>query len=364
MIENPKLDVLRKNLDQIDEQIIGLLAERQMNVDAIGSVKLNTKSPTRDYQREKQVIDNIVNYAISKKVDPEIAKQIFSLIIRTSLEKQENQKINTSGYGSEKSALIIGGKGKMGQWFGRFLSNQGFKVDISDINSDDNDNVDYQTCELNYDYIIVAAPIAASAQIIKNLASLQPQGIVLDVGSIKSPLKLPLMQLVDSGCKVVSIHPMFGPDIKLLSNKHVIFINLGDTESVEKVKQLFQPTMVEQIDMQLEDHDRLVAYILGLSHVINIAFMSVLSESGEAADTLSQLSSTTFDAQLSIGENVVSENPHLYFEIQKLNNYSKSTLNALGDAVQRIITVVNNNQEQAFVNIMKKAQSYISSRDH
>jgi chorismate mutase/prephenate dehydrogenase len=357
-----KLDILRKNLDNIDEQIISLLAERQMNVDAIGSVKLNTKSPTRDFQREKQVIDNIVNYANSKNVDPEIAKQIFSLIIKTSLEKQENQKINTSGYGSKKSALIIGGNGKMGQWFSRFLSNQGFKVAISDIDSTQTHNIDYLNTELNYDYIIVAAPIAASAEILQNLSTLQPDGIILDVGSIKSPLKLPLMNLLDSGCKVVSIHPMFGPDIKLLSNKHVIFIDLGDSDSVEKVKDLFHPTMVEQIDMQLEDHDRLIAYILGLSHIINIAFMSVLSESGEAAETLSKLSSTTFDAQLSIGKNVVSENPHLYFEIQKLNNYSKSTLNALGDAVQRIITVVNNNQEQAFVKIMGKAQDYINSR--
>ncbi len=361
-MDTSKLDALRRNLDRIDERIIELLAERQMNVDDIGSVKLSTKSPTRDYQREKQVIDNIMNCAIENKVDPEIAKQIFSLIIKTSLEKQEKQKINTSGYGSEKHALVIGGNGKMGQWFVRFLSNQGFKVDISDIHSMDDNNVDYTQIELNYDYIIVAAPIAASAKILQELARLQPTGIVMDVGSIKSPLKLPLMNLVDAGCKVVSIHPMFGPDIKLLSNKHVIFIDLGDAESVQKVKALFQPTMVEQIDMQLEDHDRLVAYILGLSHVINIAFMSVLSESGEAADTLARLSSTTFDAQLAIGENVVSENPHLYFEIQKLNNYSKSTLNALGDAVQRIITVVNNNQEEAFVKIMQKAQSYMQSR--
>ena len=361
-MDTSKLDKLRNNLDKIDEQIIGLLAERQMNVDAIGSVKLNTKSPTRDYQREKQVIDNIMNYARSKNVDQDIAKQIFSLIIKTSLEKQENQKINTSNYGSKKAALIIGGLGKMGQWFAQFLSNQGFRVDISDINFDHIDNIDYQNSELNYDFIIVAAPIAASADILHKLAKIKPTGIVLDIGSIKSPLKLPLMQLVDAGCKVVSIHPMFGPNLRLLSNKHVIFIDLGDTQSVDKVKQLFEPTMVEQIDMQLEDHDRIIAYILGLSHVINIAFMSVISESGEAAETLSKLSSTTFDAQLSIGKNVVAENPHLYFEIQKLNNYSQSTLNALGDAVQRIITVVNNNQEQAFVNIMTKSSKYLQSR--
>ena len=356
-----KLNELRKNLDTIDEQIVALLAERQMNVDAIGSVKLDTKSPTRDYEREKQVIDNVIKVAKEKNVDSDIVKQIFTLIIKTSLEKQENQKINTSDFGFEKSALIIGGCGKMGQWFARFLSNQGFRVDISDLNQDEN-NVDYKTVKLDYDYIIVAAPIDASGKILKDLATLKPKGIVLDIGSIKSPLKLPLMQLSDAGCKVVSIHPMFGPDVKLLSNKHVIFINMGDSASVEKVKQLFKPTMAEQIDMQLEDHDRLVAYILGLSHIVNIAFMLVLSESGEAAGTLSKLSSTTFDAQFAIGENVVSENPHLYLEIQKLNNYSSSTLNALGDAVQRIITVISNNQEQAFVKIMQKAQLYSNSR--
>jgi chorismate mutase/prephenate dehydrogenase len=156
---------------------------------------------------------------------------------------------------------------------------------------------------------------------------------------------------------------MFGPDAKLLSNKHVIFINLGDSDSIEKTKQLFQPTMAEQIDMQLEDHDRLIAYILGLSHILNIAFMTVLSESGEAAETLAQLSSTTFDAQLNIAKNVVSENPNLYFEIQKLNNYTPSTLNALSDAVERIVQVVNNNQADAFVNIMQKAQKYMQTRN-
>ena len=121
--------------------------------------------------------------------------------------------------------------------------------------------------------------------------------------------------------------------------------------------------MVEQIDMQLEDHDRLIAYILGLSHIINIAFMTVLSESGEAAETLSKLSSTTFDAQLSIGENVVAENPHLYFEIQKLNDYSKSTLNALANTVQRLVTIISNDQEQAFTKIMQQAEKYVQNKN-
>jgi len=364
-MDTKKLDLLRRKLDEIDEHIITLIAERQFNVEQIGNVKLSTNSPTRDYQREKQVIDKIRNHATHKGLDPHIAQKIFELVIETSLSKQEIQKVKESNYGSNKSALIIGGNGKMGQWFAHFLASQNFDVDINDIEPLKNQHnfiADYSCIELNHDYIIVATPIQKSAEILQHLSQLKPTGIVLDISSIKSPLRLPLRQLADSGCKVVSIHPMFGPDIQLMSGKHVIFMDMGNEEAVNQVKQLFQPTMAERIDMKFEDHDRLIAYVLGLSHVVNIAFMTVLSESGEAAKLLSKLSSTTFDAQLSIANNVTNENPNLYFEIQKLNDYSPTTLNALSDAVQRIIQMIHQDNQAAFVKIMTQAKSYMAQR--
>ena len=360
-----KLDLLRNKLDEIDANIISLIAERQFNVEQIGNVKLSTNSPTRDYQREKQVIDKVRNHAIAKGLDPEVAQQIFELVIETSLSKQEVQKVKESNFGSNKSALIIGGNGKMGQWFAQFLASQNFDVHINDIEPLTQHHTfitDFSKIELNHDYIIIATPIQKSAEILKQLVSLKPTGIVLDISSIKSPLRLPLRQLADSGCKVVSIHPMFGPNIQLMSGKHVIFIDMGNEEAVNQVKQLFQPTMAERIDMKFEDHDRLIAYVLGLSHVVNIAFMTVLSESGEAADLLSQLSSTTFDAQLNIANKVSNENPNLYFEIQKLNHYSPTTLNALSDAVQRIIQMIHQDNQVAFVNIMTQAKNYMHQR--
>ena len=58
--------------------------------------------------------------------------------------------------------------------------------------------------------------------------------------------------------------------------------------------------------MDLESHDRLIAYVLGLSHALNIAFVTVLAESGEAAPALARLSSTTFDEQLAVARKVSS----------------------------------------------------------
>ena len=364
-MDTKKLDQLRNKLDEIDEQIITLIAERQFNVEQIGNVKLSTNSPTRDYQREKQVINKVRNHARKQGLDPEVAQHIFELVIETSLSKQETQKVKESNYGSNKTALIIGGNGKMGQWFAQFLASQDLDVFIHDtepLPDQHNFIEDFRAIELNHDYIILATPIQTSADILNELSALKPSGIVLDISSIKSPLRLPLRQLADSGTRVVSIHPMFGPNIQLMSGKHVIFMDMGNEEAVNQVKQLFQPTMAERIDMKFEDHDRLIAYVLGLSHVLNIAFLTVLSESGEAAELLSKLSSTTFDAQMSIADNVSRENPHLYFEIQKLNHYSPTTLNALSDAIQRIIQMVHQNNQDAFVNIMTQARSYMMQR--
>ena len=81
--------------------------------------------------------------------------------------------------------------------------------------------------------------------------------------------------------------------------------------------------------MSLDEHDRLIAYVLGLSHALNIAFFTALAESGEAAPRLSRMSSTTFDAQLDVASDVADESPELYYEIQALNDYGAESLQAL-----------------------------------
>ena len=92
--------------------------------------------------------------------------------------------------------------------------------------------------------------------------------------------------------------------------------------------------MADLVVMGLDEHDRLIAFVLGLSHALNIAFFTALAESGEAAPRLARMSSTTFDAQLDVATRVAAENPDLYFEIQSLNDYGVESLNALQAAVE------------------------------
>ncbi len=117
-----------------------------------------------------------------------------------------------------------------------------------------------------------------------------------------------------------------------------------------------------RFEMALDDHDRLIAYVLGLSHALNIAFFTALAESGESAPRLAKLSSTTFDAQLDVAARVAAENPHLYFEIQSLNPQGIHALEDLLRAVTRLVDIVREGDEPAFVALMEQGRRYLAGR--
>lgn len=358
------LDDLRTNLSAVDRQLIELIAERQRIVSEIGKSKLQAGAGTRDYAREKEVIEMGRAQASKVGVDPDIAEELLHLLIRTSLESQERDRVVAEGKGDGQSALVIGGAGKMGRWFVEFFASQGFVTTVADRAVEDGPGSfnNWTDAGVDYDVIVVAAPLAVSGRILAQLAVLKPRGLVFDIGSLKSPLIDGLQELRAAGCRVTSLHPMFGPDTRLLSGRHLIFCDVGDPAATSAAKTLFAATMVEQLDMGLDDHDRLIAYVLGLSHALNIAFFTALAESGEAAPKLAKMSSTTFDSQLLVSAAVARDNPHLYFEIQNLNKFGLGALQALCDAAERIRESVAGGDEQAFVELMEKGREYLALR--
>jgi chorismate mutase/prephenate dehydrogenase len=361
------LDELRQQLNQLDGELLALIAKRQAISREVAAAKRATGYPTRDYQREREVILGVRAKAEKLGLPPDLAEQVMRLLIRSSLTTQEQVSVATKGAGTGRSALVIGGAGKMGGWFVQFLVSQGFAVQVADPSGaapgipviDDWHGLP----DLNaFDFIVVATPLGASGAILSELALRKPRGVVFDLGSLKSPLRGGLNALKAAGVKVTSLHPMFGPSTELLSGRHVIFIDMGSAEALEAAKALFQPTMAEQVVMGLEEHDRLIAYVLGLSHALNIAFFTALAESGEAAPRLARMSSTTFDAQLDVAGNVAEESPELYFEIQALNDYGSESLQALSSAVERLRSAVLTRDFATFRLLMEQGLSYLQGR--
>ena len=357
------LKTLREQLTEVDMKIIDLIHQRQSLSNKIGSIKRKEGKPTRDFLREKQVLELAISHAEKLNMEPDVIVDVMQLLIKSSLKTQEKARVRAEGQGSGRSALVIGGAGRMGNWFVEFMKSQGFDVHVADPNANvetENTFSNWRETDDSYDVTVVAAPLRESAVILSQMLAMTRTGLIFDIGSLKAPFKETLKQMAEKGMQVASIHPMFGPNTELLTGKHIIFMDVGSDQSLEKVQKLFESTTAQQIKMSLDNHDFAISYVLGLSHALNIAFSKVLSASSEKKDLLSQLSSTTFKDQLGVAKRVTDDNPHLYYEIQHLNKYSLKIIAELGQAVQKIYDCVDKGNEADFVEMMKQGKSYFS----
>ncbi|UCD23746.1 MAG: bifunctional chorismate mutase/prephenate dehydrogenase [Gemmatimonadota bacterium] len=360
-----ELESMRDQLRAIDEELFALVARRQRIGLEIGRRKVEAGMPTRDFSQEKTVLQRAANWAREHDLSVDLAERIMLQLIDASLTAQEQSRVVGQGGGEGKRVLVIGGAGKMGGWMARFLSSQDFVVDVADPRgpvAGFGHLSDWHDSDLDHDVIVIAAPIRASRDILQQMVQEPPQGLIFDIGSLKTPLREPLLELAAAGAKVTSIHPMFGPDTDLLSARHVIFVDVGVPHATQAARSLFDSTMALQVQMDLESHDRVIAYVLGLAHALNIAFFTALASSGEEVPELTQFSSTTFDAQLEIARSVSQENPNLYFEIQSLNAYGLDALEALASAVAQIRSVVESEDEASFADLMTTGKRFLERR--
>jgi chorismate mutase/prephenate dehydrogenase len=352
-------------LTELDGRLLELVARRQALSEEVAAVKRASGRATRDFAREREVILRARTQAERLGFSPDLAESLLRQLIQSSLATQERSRVAAQAQGSGKRALVIGGRGKMGGWFAEFLASQGFRVAIADPVAGPpgfEQLPAWQSAPLDHDLIVLATPLGATAELLHVLAQRAPRGLIFDLGSVKTPLRSGLHALKQAGCRVTSLHPMFGPDTELLSGRHVIFIDLGDAQALTEAQELFAPTMAERVVMDLDEHDRLIAYVLGLSHALNIAFFTALADSGEAALRLAKLSSTTFDSQLEVASRVAAESPELYFEIQSANEYGGESLAALQKAVQRLVAAVKEKDSGEFAALMNRGRAYLDVR--
>lgn len=349
---------LRERLDEIDSAIVDLVAERQAVVTTIGEHKLRTGLPLRHYEREREVIDRGVERAESLGLEGAVAREILQTLIHHSLSNQETHKLVQSEHGHGQRALVIGGLGRMGAWVSRYLDMVGYNVDVADHAPGDTPYhrvSDWEAVVDDYALIVVAAPLRPSNAILLRLAELRPQCLVFDIGSLKSPMREGLDAMRESGCRICSVHPMFGPDEIGLSGRHILFVNVGHQQATDEARALFAHTAADCVELSLEEHDEVMAWVLGLSHLVNIAFAGALAKSGEAVPLLRQISSSTFNAQLKVATQVVSENPHLYYEIQYGNAYTAEVSEHFKKVLDELISAVTENNEDIFTRYMDVA---------
>jgi len=361
-----RLEGLRQRIRRLDAALLALVSERMQLALEIGAAKRAAGIPLRDYAVEKNVLARAATNATDLGLTPELARALTELLIDEACRLQEEQHF--SAYqGDAESILILGGEGKMGRWFARFFANQGHRVRVYDPLAGPGEWPRVASLAEGLEgssLALVATPLGRVAEDLLAIAEHGFAGTVWDVASLKSHLKPALERVRASGIAVTSVHPMFGPGARTLSGRVICLCDCGDPNATAHVEGLFRDTAATLVRLSLDEHDRAAAYVLGLSHLVNMVFAHTLSESAFTRAELDAVGSTTFQAQMGTTASVIAETPDLYYDIQRLNPYSAELYESLQKSLADWTRWVREGDYDAFARGMTQGRAWTRPWDH
>jgi chorismate mutase/prephenate dehydrogenase len=351
------VDAIRWHIEEVDNQIMELIGQRMHLAKQMGQHKMGKGMPVRHLRVEDEVLARYAARAQRSDITEDAARRIAHILIHESVDAQFRLP-RPEG----KMITVVGATGKMGGWLVRYLGAQGHDVTVSEIVSRSPYEYELARSVGKADIVIISTPISATGELLDKVLSLEPKGTVFDIASIKTPLVPRLRQAAESGLKVCSVHPMFGPDVESLLDRNVLVCDCGSEEGLAVAHDMFQGTGANVHEIHVEEHDKLMSYVLGMSHALNIAFFNALVNSGLTKGELDQAASTTFRHQECASRRVAEENPELYYEIQHLNPHTKEALDLLVRSIEEIREAATADRSDEFVRIMEQGRRYLGGR--
>ena len=180
-----------------------------------------------------------------------------------------------------KTIAIIGAGGQMGKWLSNYFQKNGFDVTGFDTENPISNNINKAesliSAILNKEFVLLSTPTKKTPEIIRLIAKeMKRESYLIDITSQKSKTATALGKIPAKVCPVC-IHPMFGPGSKGVKNQNIISIPIKDgKKELDIAKDLFPEANFVTIDSN--EHDKKIAIILGLTHLINIAFANILAK--------------------------------------------------------------------------------------
>ncbi len=335
-----------------------LIARREDVSHEIGLVKKRGGLKIRDIPREKKVVGKMTALAKSLNANKDITKEISRLLIADSVNVQKG--VRREGLEGKK-AVVVGGSGKMGEWMCRFLSNRGAEVKVWDPRGrlKGYSNVRLLDQAINSsDIIIVASPLGLCPDDLRRVVSARPSGLIFDICSIKSHIAGILRLGAADGLKVTSVHPMFGPSAPSAKGMNVVICDCGSKRATDEAKEMFGFAGARITRLYLEEHDQMMAYILGLSHVTGLLFGTTLASSGMSFAQLQSVQGPSFARLAALAKDISGESRRVYHDIQALNPRTKEMLDIMESSLGKIKDAAIEKEHDEFIQLMHSVKEY------
>lgn len=263
---------------------------------------------------------------------------------------------------------IIGGSGKMGRWFANFLLKEGKEVIVTGRNKEKlleaERQLDVEVTTNNVeavksaDAILLSVPIDNFEEVVEQVSPyMRPEQVIIDITSIKVFPVETMHKHIKAGL-TLGTHPVFGPGAKSIANQNFVLTptNERETTLAQKMRGYLEAREAKVTLMTPQEHDEMMAVVLGLAHFIAIVSADTLL-SVDKLKQMEAISGVTYKVLLTLVESVISEDPGLYASLQMSLPNMMEIEKLFQRRAKTWADLVKNKDKQEFVERMKALRS-------
>lgn len=347
----PQLKVFRNEIDEIDSQLVDLLAKRRLVTTKVGELKSQVGMPIYAPEREVELLTLRRQQAIEAGVSPELIEDILRRLMRDSYISQD-----ASGYQCInpdcKKVVIIGGDGQLGKIFVDLFRRSDYQVTVLE-------QADWPRSEMilaDASVVIVAVPIRLTSMIIQKLNILSAECILADVTSIK---EMPLYEMmkIHQG-PVVGLHPMFGPDVSGLIKQTIIACEGRSPEQYNWLLEQFKVWGAKIYPVEASAHDQAMSMVQVMRHFSTIAYGYHLMTEGADISQLVEMSSPIYRLELIMVGRLFAQDPVLYSDIIFSNHDNVAMMKRFAYRFLELLEDVEMGDKDAFVTMFAQVSDW------
>jgi chorismate mutase / prephenate dehydrogenase len=307
------LIALRDALRGTDRAIIEQLAERMRLIGQVASYKVAEGLPAFDREREQAHLGDLLAMASAQGLAPELARDVFGVLFAASrAEQRRAQRVSVDPF----RIGIVGGTAGMGEFLARVCTAAGHTVEVSGIDQVPS-NIEIAA---RNDLVVIAVPIAATEQVIREVAPVLRAGACLmDVTSIKAEPLAAMLAMAPESVSVLGTHPMFGTSGQDFDRQKVVLCRGRGDEWFTRIKRLYELLGAECIEATAEEHDAQMALIQVLVHEKTMVLGSVLERLKASLSRSLQFASPIYRTELAMVGRMFSQGADLYADILTKN---------------------------------------------
>ncbi len=344
------IEQLRVEIDQVDGDLVALLARRAQLTAQVGAYKRNQGLPLYVPDREASLLAARRRQAGAAGVDPQLIEDVLRRIMRGSYSTQETGFPATGD--TQRHIVIVGGAGAMGGLFKGFFERSGYPVRILEKADWPHAKQYVATAGL----VLVTVPIEHTCTMIAALPELPEDCVLADLTSVKrAPLEAMLRQHPGP---VVGLHPMFGQDLLSLV-KQVIVVCHG--RSNERYQWLLDQLTLWGAVLHEElagRHDQAMEVIQAMRHFTTMVYGAFLHTQNADLAHLLRLSSPIYRLELAMVGRLFAQSPALYGDIMLQAEKLPQLILSYRERLDELLALIQEGQRETLIARFVEIQNY------